>query len=113
MYICTCTHQIVVVGVEPFAQLQAALLHRVLPAAGHGQVPGEGAAGEVVEAGSGWWCWIWWLNNRMVGLFECGGGDRQMHVWTHRLGTQPRYSAQSRTQSVCIMYNTYTWVNIQ
>ena len=39
-----------VVGVEPLAQLQPPLLRRVRAAAREGEVAGEGAAGEVVEA---------------------------------------------------------------
>ena len=57
------TNQVVVVGVEPLAQLQPALLRRVWAAAGHGEVAREGAAGEVVEAVylGGWaMCVRWW-----------------------------------------------------
>lgn len=93
---CTATHQVVVVGVEPLAQLQPALLRWVRAAAGHGEVAREGAAGEVVEAV---FC---------VGVGELGDWYyiyTHMYVYvicTHRLGTQPRYSTQLRTQSACV-----------
>lgn len=43
------TYQVVVVSVEPLAQLQPPFLHRMRPPAGHGEVAGQGAGGEVVK----------------------------------------------------------------
>lgn len=87
------TRQVVVVGVEPLAQLEPPLRHRVRAAAGHGEVADQRAGGQVVEPV------LCLLGGRGVG----GRREERASVlsagWAHRLGTQPRYSIQLRHQS--------------